>query len=401
MSSSLRIELRRIPIFVNTWYIICCLACSIAVLPQISDARIGENLEYSSEEALKITARSLTYLADQRLFVADGNVEITYRSVRLTADYIEFHDETGDALAIGNVIYEEGTEVITAEQAEFNLESQLGTIQMGDLLLDDDQYFTGQEVMKTGEKTYTIKKGSFTACDSSWPAWKFRSSTAKIHEGEYLQSWNTVGYLKGIPIVYFPYFVFPIKTERQSGFLVPDIGNSTINGLKIRNAFFWAILPSQDATFSHTYYENRGHKYDLEYRYVYSDETDGTLTAEYLPQDEIENQRRRRMTWQHIQGFPYDIKGRVNLDLTDDDQFSKDFSEILDERSESKLQSTVSLTKNFSQHTLKLLVDRVMISVRRARIGQINGCRSLRFPVNSSRYSARRCIFHSKRRWPI
>ncbi|PIE35918.1 hypothetical protein CSA56_02420, partial [candidate division KSB3 bacterium] len=233
-----------------------------------ANANIGDSLQFKDKESLTLTAERLTYFAEQHMFVAEGHVEITYRDAQLTADYIEFDDITGDALARGNVFYEEKGETVSAEEARFNFNSELGIIKTGHLTLEDDQYVAGKEIIKTGEQTYTVKKGTFTACeDCHNPAWKFWSSTAKIHEGQYLQAWNTVGFVKGIPIFYFPYFIYPIKTERQTGLLVPDIGNSTSNGFKIGNSFFWAISPTQDATFYHTYYEKRGHKFDLEYRY--------------------------------------------------------------------------------------------------------------------------------------
>ncbi len=358
-------------IFIASWNMknllrTCILAFFLELLAvftigmsQECSAEIGESLQMKENEALTIRAKDLTYFSAQQLFVAEGEVEITYRTARLTADYIEFHENTGDALAIGNVVYEEGVETLTADRAEFNLDTELGTLSTGKLSLANDQYFTGKQIIKTGENTYTLNHGTFTACDSASPAWKFRSSKATIEEDEYIQAWNTVGFVKGIPVFYFPYFVYPIKSERQSGVLVPDIGNSSSNGFTISNAFFWAMTDSQDATFRHTYYNLRGNKFDVEYRYKYSAETDGTLVAEYVHKDRIDSKSKKRLVFNHRQNLPYSIKGRVNLDLTDNDQFDKDFNTQLDERSNTYLQSNLSLTRNFSQHTVKLLFDRL------------------------------------------
>ncbi|MBD3309190.1 LPS assembly protein LptD [candidate division KSB3 bacterium] len=328
------------------------------VSASLAEAKIGEGLTPKEDEPLHIVAETLEYLADENLFVAEGAVEITYGATRLTADRVEFNEVTGDAVAIGNVYYEEGGETITADQGEFNFDDELGVITMGSIALEDDQYITGEQIFKTGEETYRIRKGTFTACDSSRPAWQFRSTTAKVHQGEYLQAWNTVGFIKGIPVFYFPYFIFPIKTERQTGLLVPDIGRSTINGYTVSNAFFWAITDSQDATVRHTFYEERGHKVDLEYRYKYSEQTDGTFEGQYI-RDRLDLSEKKRLKWNHRHGLPYEIKARVNLDLTSDDQFDEDFSTRLDERSDRKLDSDISLTRNFSQHSVRLLFDRL------------------------------------------
>ncbi len=335
------------------------MICVFSGCLPVVEAKIGESLHVVEQEALTITAETLSYFADEHLFIAEGNVSIRYRKAKLTADYVEFHENDGNALAIGNVLYEEGIETVSADQAEFNLNSEQGTITMGTLALDDDQYITGQEIIKTGDKTYTVKKGSFTACDSPRPAWQFRSSTARIHEGQYLQAWNTVGYIQGIPVFYVPYFIYPIKTERQSGFLIPELSHRTTSGYSISNAFYWVINRSQDTTLRHTFYEKRGHRLSLLYRYIYSDETKGELYAQYIHKDKIDLRTRKRLEWEHLQDLPYDATGRVELNLQSDNQFDKDFETELDDRSESKLSSTISLTKNFSQHSVKLLFDRV------------------------------------------
>lgn len=334
----------------------CFFLLCVCSMP--SHAQIGQSLQLTEGEPLNISAERFQYLIDEQLYIAEGSVEITYRDAKLFADRIEFHEVTGDALAIGDVVYEEAGETFTAQHAQFNFDQDRGIVYMADLALEDDHYISGQEIEKVGERTYVIRKGSFTACDSPRPAWEFKSWKAKVEQGEYLQSWHTIGFVKGIPVIYFPYFFFPIKTERQTGFLVPDIGNSTINGFSIGNQFFWAITEHQDATFGHVYYEKRGHKFDLEYRYIYSAETEGTLTGQFI-RDDLELTQRKRLQWNHQHGLPYSIKARVDLDLTSDDEFDEDFSTRLDERSKSKLRSDVSLTRNFSQHTIRLLVSRL------------------------------------------
>lgn len=319
-------------------------------------AAIGDNLTLSDGSPVTISAETFAYYSD--IVVAEGAVEITYRASRLTADRVEFNQMTGDALAIGNVMYEEGGETLQAEQAEFNLNDNKGLITKGDLSLADDQYFTGKEIRKTGENSYLIKHGTFTACKSQHPAWQFSSSTTKINQGEYLQSWNTVGYIQGIPIIYLPFFVYPIKTERQTGLLVPAIGYSKINGFTVGNSFFWAISRSQDATLYYTFYENRGHKFDIEYRYTYSKDTDGNFEAQYV-RDTLEQKQRKELQWSHRQGLPFSITSLINLKLTSDDKFDKDFSTQYEDRTSQTRRSNISFTRNFSQHTIRLLVERL------------------------------------------
>jgi len=339
--------------------VLWCVLFSLEIfLAQPIEAKLGKELEIVEEQPLNIRAESLMYLADDNLYVAEGSVEITYRKSVLTADRVEFNEVTGDAVAIGNVVYEEESETIIADQLELNFDTELGIIHRGEVALADDHYITGEEIKKIAESTYLISKGSYSACSSSRPAWQFRSSSAKVERGEYLQSWNTVGYIKGIPVFYLPFFIFPIKTKRQSGLLIPDIGTSSSKGFTITNAFFWAISDSQDATMSHTYYADRGHKLSLEYRYIYSAETDGNLHGQYI-RDRIDLTEKKRLQWTHRHGLAYGIKARMNVNLSSDDLFDEDFETTLDTRTNKKLKSDLSFTKNFSQHTIRLMLDRL------------------------------------------
>ena len=41
-------------------------------------------------------------------------------------------------------------------------------------------YITGEEIKKTGETTYVIKRGEFTTCGWDRPAWKFSAKDVKV-----------------------------------------------------------------------------------------------------------------------------------------------------------------------------------------------------------------------------
>ncbi len=322
-----------------------------------AEAALGEALVIVGNEPLYIKAESLRYLHKHQMIVVEGAVDITYRQSHLTADRVEFNQLTGNAVAIGNVRYEEGGELIVAERTELNLDSEQGTILKGKVSLEGDHYITGDEIKKVGKDTYLVNTGRYTACSSDSPAWSFRCTRAKVEQGEYLQAWNTVGYIKGIPIMYFPYFVFPMKTDRQSGFLIPIIRKSSNKGMTLTNAYFWAISQGQDMTLTHDYYEKRGHRFGLEYRYLYGKNADGKLLGKYFT-DRLAQETNRRLSWYHWQTLPYDISTIINAEYTSEDKFDRDFETDLSDRTQRELRSTVSFTKKFSQHTLRLLFDR-------------------------------------------
>jgi len=54
----------------------------------------------------------------------------------------------------------------------------------------------------------------------------------------------------GYPVVPLPYALFPADSNRQSGFLSPRVGYSSLRGAQYMQPFYWAINKSSDATFA-------------------------------------------------------------------------------------------------------------------------------------------------------
>src|SRR2546429_187402 len=70
---------------------------------------------------------------------------------------------------------------------------------------------------------------------------------------------NASFWVKSLPIIpYFPFFAAPIRRERESGFLPPQLGTSARKGFFAEVPFYWAISDSQDATLTLDAYEKRG-----------------------------------------------------------------------------------------------------------------------------------------------
>ena len=65
--------------------------------------------------------------------------------------------------------------------------------------------------------------------------------------------------MKKVPIFYFPAYYKSLKMlPRQSGFLTPNIGHSSIYGEMFGLAYYWAISRSYDALYRIQYFTLRG-----------------------------------------------------------------------------------------------------------------------------------------------
>ncbi len=92
-------------------------------------------------------------------------------------------------------------------------------------------YIQGTKIERLGESDFRIEEGTFTTCNGEVPSWKFGASRMDVTLGGYARARNMIFYLKDIPSLYFPYMVYPAKTERESGLLIPSAGYSDKRGL--------------------------------------------------------------------------------------------------------------------------------------------------------------------------
>ncbi len=238
----------------------------------------------------RLTADRVAYDQDTNIFTATGNVIITQSDKTLAADVVRFNRDTMEAVAEKNVRLSVGKDFLTGDRVEINLDTATGVIYDGTIFVESKHfYIRGNEIRKTGKQSYTIDRGSLTTCDGDHPAWEITGRDLDVTLESYGTLKHATLWAKQLPVAYVPYFLFPVKQRRQSGLLPPQLGYSNRNGAEYIQPYFWAINRSTDATFYLHYLEARGLKYGAEYRYALSPGSLGTLMADYLDDEKIDD----------------------------------------------------------------------------------------------------------------
>ena len=312
-------------------------------------------------ESAEITADKLEYLREADRYIADGNVRVLQGDIDLSADHVLLDNQTGLIEASGNVVLQDGEDLLSSDHIIFNLRSEDGAIRKGQLFIEEDHIYLNADWMeRTGDKHYELENWSITACDpcdeedKTAPLWRFRGLRAKADLGKYLHARHVVFYIKDIPVLYTPYLILPIKTNRQTGLLVPKMGYSTRDGLKINQALFWALGPSQDATLTVDYRSQRGVGAELEYRYKLRGGSHGQL--EYaLFDDRLTNSRRTETKFQHLHRFSEDFQARMNVHLVSDINQFRDLEEVTADRVQQRVESTFVTFRRWNNQELHLL----------------------------------------------
>jgi LPS-assembly protein len=189
------------------------------------------------------------------------------------ADEIEYHRDTGDVVARGNVFYHnfDRNMRIWCDHLEYNTEEETGKFydvigeskphivaKPGVLTTSNPFHFEGKWAERQGEK-YVLHQGFITNCKMPKPWWRLRGKSFDITPGESAVGHNSRFILRSVPILYMPFFYHSLKREpRKSGFLLPMPGNSSRRGFELSAGYFWAINRSYDVTYRAQYYPERG-----------------------------------------------------------------------------------------------------------------------------------------------
>jgi len=232
-------------------------------------------------------------------WVADGHVVVTYVNhttcvprCTLQADHVDYDSDTGDVAATGHVLVTggENDERIQASHGTMNVTTQTGRFYdvSGSVGMkpaaaakpggapgtqrlvyanSNPFLFTGRMVVKTGPREYEVYDGTVTSCQLPRPDWLLYGAKFILDEDK-ARATNSIFHLMGLPLLWLPYVTHPVDSDsRQSGILIPVLGDSSSKGLTVGEQIYWVVNRSMDMTVGTIYYSDRGWEQSASLRY--------------------------------------------------------------------------------------------------------------------------------------
>ncbi|MDQ2843144.1 MAG: hypothetical protein M3Y72_19315, partial [Acidobacteriota bacterium] len=217
------------------------------------------------------------------------SAKVQTSEMSISADEIDYNSDTHWAYARGHVRLEhyKTGDIINAEKGEFNLETDEGKFYSVKgtappklmtnpftLTTTNPFYFQAQWVDRIKNR-YILHHGFVTDCKLPKPWWVFEAPTFDIVPGDRAMARSAVFRLKNIPILYLPYFRRPLgRNPRQSGFLTPNFGHTTLFGYVYGLGYYWAMSRSYDMTGIVEDYTQRGPSFLYDFRGKPNENTD-------------------------------------------------------------------------------------------------------------------------------
>jgi len=227
------------------------LALSLAFILTGASAGVAQS---GDAPVATLLADALRIEAD-RVLVAEGNVEVFYDGVRLSASRITY-DRAGDRIAIEGPIrlVESSGDILLADSAELDTDLSDGILRSARLVLDQQLQLAAAEIARDGARYTRLRRVVASSCqvcaDNPTPLWEIRASGV-VHDQIERQLYfeNAQVRIGGVPVLYLPRLRLPDPTlDRANGFLAPDLQSSSDLGIGIKLPYFIAIGDSADVT---------------------------------------------------------------------------------------------------------------------------------------------------------
>jgi len=319
-----------------------------------------------------------------------GHARLRTSEALLTADEVDYNEQTGYAEARGNAHLQRLVtgEEVWADRVEYNLRDETGRFykargsspprieaRPGVLASTNPYYFEGRWAERLKDK-YILHDGFITNCRLPNPWWILRGPRFEVVPHQRALAFHSTFLLRRVPLFYTPFFYKSLeRLPRKSGFLPPNLGNSSRRGKMLGAGYYWAINRSYDAMYRTLYFTQRGFAHHVDVRgkpragtdfnailYGVNDRGLKLKNPEYNEKGELQTRRKEG-------GAMFSFDGRSDLgrgfqaaaevNYLSSLKFRQAFTESFNEAIFSEVHSVGYLSKHWSSYGLNVVFQRL------------------------------------------
>ncbi len=256
---------------------------------------ISDNITYDKNAEKIVSSGKVVIKFEDRYTLSTKEIIYLKNSDEILINYIsKIKDSIGNEIefdklnynAIDKLIKGKTVKLLDPEKNFYNFDVAILDLSKNQIIADNvkidfnrnifgnplnDPRLRGNYFFSDGNKSI-IKNGVFTSCkkNDDCPPWQIKAKEIK-HDKEkkiinYKNAWLEI---YDQPIIYFPKFFHPDPTvKRQSGFLMPQVIDSSSLGLSFKLPYYKVLSDNKDLTFSTRIFSENEALFQNEYRQV-------------------------------------------------------------------------------------------------------------------------------------
>ncbi len=338
------------------------------------EPKFEEGAEEPTYDTTRYSGSEIDYRFDESEINLFGNAELRYQDMILNAGVIRYGigtrilsargiiaDSTEDETEIPVLI--QGNEKLEGRKMTYNVDTKKGQVTLARTEFEGG-YYRGDKIRQVTEDVLFVSQGNYTSCDNPEHVhYHFHSDRMKMIGKDKVVARPVILYIGDLPVFAVPYYVFPVRKGRHSGFLTFEIGDLAPGERFIRNlGYYWAASEYWDLETSLDFYEsvrtilNANVRYSLRYR------LNGSLRVNFAREtDWVNYQKSLNTRWMINFAHRQTISPTMNLSASG--SFVSDKSYIEDniydpeERLDRTVRSNANLTKKWKSSALVIAAD--------------------------------------------
>jgi lipopolysaccharide assembly outer membrane protein LptD (OstA) len=330
------------------------------------------------EDTIWYSAERIDYRIDEKLITLREESSLKYDQVSLTAGKITYHtteqilvaesikSQEGEKQSQeGSPVLQDGDDRIEGERMSYDLRSRRGKVKAGVTNIQRGTY-RGELLRKITDEVLLADRCFYTTCDSTKPYYThFYARKMKIIAKDKVIAQPVVMYIGHLPVFAIPFYVFPIKPGRHSGFLTFDIGNLEAGQRFVRNlGYYWALSDYWDLKTAFDYYEGSGWMIKSRARYKKRYVLEGWIEGSYNHQSRwnlstLTKSRSERwdLKFNHRQTISPTLSASASGTFLSDKDYWRDLNLDPAERRNRSLHSQANISKRWSSASAVLALD--------------------------------------------
>ena len=177
------------------------------------------------------TEKSVIDIENESISATDG-VLLKYGDISIKSDNLKKLAKKNILFAYGNVLFNQGTQTIKANEVIFDMDTRKAKI-LGSESYDSNLKlrYGGEETLSEYPSKITIKNGWFTTSPYENPNYKINTRELQIYPNRKVVAKDISVVAGGKTWFKFPYYVVSLKPESQRATLFPYIGSDSDRGL--------------------------------------------------------------------------------------------------------------------------------------------------------------------------
>jgi len=286
---------------------------------------IETNIDYQAADSI-VMSRS-----DNKVYLY-GDAQVTYGDIELTADYIEYSQDSNLVFArgvkdstgqlVGQPVFKEGGKTYDSRIIRYNFKTKEGYIK-GVQTEEQQGFLHGSTAKKHASNQFHFINGKYTTCNKNHPHFYIALTKGKVIPNERIVAGPSYLVMEDIPLpLGIPFGFFPIQQKQASGFTNISVNERSEKGFYLQAGYYLGISDHMDLTLTGQIYTMGSYGLNLQYRlterYKYTSRLNADFQREVFGDKgtpEYRSNRSFRVSWSHSQAAKANPYGSFNANV--------------------------------------------------------------------------------------